>query len=291
MKMHLAAAALTAFAVVCLAPRAEAGCVIAPDGKSIDVVTDNGASEETNCAVKCQVDTKIGLVQLSCGGNTPPLAKAHSLCGYDKPEPWYRKVVSSEDSCKGAAASAAPVAAPPPPVKPGTFICQIAPDGHSFDAVIANPYKVEASCQVNCQISTTLAGTTEQSSCSRNVAPGVGEVVLCTHSFDQGRLVKVIGGSGNCTDPTPKPSSADADDADDDAEMNKALKDPDKMQEYVRKRAARAPPPPPSAAKAAKTESAEEMEKIMDDPDKMDAYMRKQMDPATQKLFDKVNKP
>jgi hypothetical protein len=285
MKIHFAAAAMAALAVACLATGAGAGCVIAPDGKSIDVVTDNGASEETNCAVKCQVDTKIGLVQLSCGGNTPPLAKAHSLCGYDKPEPWYKNVVSSEDTCKGAAAAAAPAAAPPaaPSVKPGTFICRIAPDGHSFEAVIANPYKVEASCQVNCQISTTLAGTTEQSSCSKNVEPGAGEVVLCTHTFDKGRLVKVIGGSGSCQDPTPKPSAADADDE----ELDKTPPDPDKMQEYMRKRAARAPLPP----SAAKKESAEDMEKLMDDPDKLDAYMRKQMDPASQKLFDKMNKP
>src|SRR5258705_14016171 len=63
-------------AMACLAPRAEAGCVISPEGKSINVVTDNGAGEEKNCAVKCQVDTKIGVQRISCGGNTPPVAKA-----------------------------------------------------------------------------------------------------------------------------------------------------------------------------------------------------------------------
>ena len=46
-----------------LAPAAQATCVIAPDGKSISVVTDNGTDEEKNCAVKCQVDTKIGVTQ------------------------------------------------------------------------------------------------------------------------------------------------------------------------------------------------------------------------------------
>jgi hypothetical protein len=274
-------------AVVCLAPRAEAGCVISPEGKSINVVTDNGASEEKTCAVKCQVDTKIGLVQIGCGGNTPPLAKAHSLCDFDKPESYYKKVISSEDSCKGgptaaAPAAAAPVAAAAPTVKPGTFICRISPDGHSFDAMIANPYQAEASCQVNCQISTTAAGTTEQSSCTKTVAPGVGEVVLCTHAFDKGKLVKVIGGSGSCLDPTPKPSIADHDDE----EMNKALQDPHKMQELMRKRAPRNAAPP-----VANKDSAEDMEKLMDDPAKLDAYMRKQMDPETQKIFDKANKP
>ena len=88
MKMRLWLAALAATAVAWLAPPAQAGCVIAPDGKSINVVTDNPSSDEKNCAVSCKVDTKIGVVQVSCGGNTPPLAKAHSLCDYDKPEAW-----------------------------------------------------------------------------------------------------------------------------------------------------------------------------------------------------------
>ena len=94
-------AALAAMAVAWLAPHAQASCVIAPDGKSMNVVTDNPSGDEKNCAVKCQVDTKIGVVQVGCGGNTPPLAKAHSLCDFDKPEAWYKKVVSSEDTCKG----------------------------------------------------------------------------------------------------------------------------------------------------------------------------------------------
>ena len=158
MKTRFLPAVLAAVAAVLLAPPAQAGCVIAPDGKSINVVTDNGSSDEKNCAVSCNVGTpKIGVVQVGCGGNTPPLAKAHSLCDYDKPEAWYKKVISSEDSCKGGSAAAAPAApAPAAAVKPGTFICRISADGHSFDAMIANPYKVEASCQVNCQISTTL---------------------------------------------------------------------------------------------------------------------------------------
>jgi hypothetical protein len=258
MKTRLTLAALATAAVLCLAPRAQATCVIAPDGKSIDVVTDNGADEEKTCAVSCQVDTKVGVVTVGCGGNTPPHAKAHSLCDFDKPEPWYKKVVSSADSCKGAAASAAPVvAAAAPTVKPGTFICRISADGHSFDAMIANPYDVEASCQVNCRISTTLAGSTEQSSCSKNVAPGVGAVLLCSHSFDKGRLVKVIGGSGSCQDPTPKPAAADKDD--DDVDVDKLVN---------------APMPKPLAGSK---ESDEDMEKLMNDPAKMQEYIRKQM--------------
>lgn len=261
MKIRLRFAVFTALALACLMSRAQAGCVIAPDGQSIDVVTDNGASDEKKCAVKCQVDTKIGVMQVSCGGNTPPLAKAYSLCNFDKPEPYYKKVISSDDTCKGTSASAAPSPAPTtvaaPTVKAGTFICRISADGHSFDAMIANPYNVEASCQVNCRISTTVAGTTEQSSCTKNIAPGIGEVVLCTHTFDKGRLVKVIGGSGDCHDPTPKPSAADNDD--DDIDVDKLSKNQMPMPSAVNK------------------ESDEDMEKLMNDPVKMQEYIRKQM--------------
>jgi hypothetical protein len=234
MNIGLRFAAFSALAAVCLVPRAEAGCVIPPDGKSINVITDNGSGEEKSCAVKCQVDTKVGVAQVGCGRTTPPFAKAHSLCDFDKPERWYRKVISAEDTCKVEAASGPkPAAAAAPAVKPGTFICRIAAAGLSFDAMIANPYKVEASCQVNCQISTTVAGTTAQSSCTKNVAPGAGEVVLCSHKAEKGRLVKVVGGSGSCTDPTPKPSTAEKDE--DEIDVQPLANDPTKMLEQMRK--------------------------------------------------------
>ena len=141
MNIGLRFAAFSALAAVCLVPRAEAGCVIPPDGKSINVITDNGSGEEKSCAVKCQVDTKVGVAQVGCGRTTPPFAKAHSLCDFDKPERWYRKVISAEDTCKVEAASGPkPAAAAAPAVKPGTFICRIAAAGLSFDAMIANPY-------------------------------------------------------------------------------------------------------------------------------------------------------
>jgi hypothetical protein len=100
MLKRLLLAAAAAFLVLSLAPPVQAGCRIAPDGKSINIVTDNSSTDEKNCAVKCKVDTKIGVVQISCDGNAPPLAKAHSLCDFDKPEPWYKKVVFSEDTRK-----------------------------------------------------------------------------------------------------------------------------------------------------------------------------------------------
>jgi hypothetical protein len=84
-------AALAATVLVFQSMPVRATCIIAPDGKSINVVTDNGSSDEKSCQVSCKVDTKIGVVSVSCGGNTPPLAKDHSLCAFDKTEVWYKK--------------------------------------------------------------------------------------------------------------------------------------------------------------------------------------------------------
>jgi hypothetical protein len=274
MKPCLTFAAFAALAALCLASHAEAGCVISPDGKSIDVVADNDSSDEKSCSVSCQVDTKIGVVQVACGGTTPPLAKAHSLCSFDKPDPWNKKIVSSRDSCKGESAAAAPAPSPAAAaattVKPGTFICRISADGHSFDAVIANPYSADATCQVNCRISTTVAGTTEQSSCTKNVASGAGEVVLCTHSFDEGRLVKVVGGSGECYDPTPRPAATENPDSNADADE-----------------IANRPMPKPSGAHR----DGVDLQGLGDDPAKLQDYIRRQLSPDEQKLLDQADKP
>jgi hypothetical protein len=234
MKMRFLLAASAAVAAAWLAPPAQAGCVISPDQKSINVVTDNGSSEQKNCAVKCQVDTKIGVVQVACGGTTPPLAKAHSLCDYDKPEAWYKKVISSEDSCKGGAASTAPApTAVAPALKPGGFTCRISPDGTSVDAVIVNPYKTETSCQIDCQLSTTKAGTTFSVSCGKPAAPGA-EAVLCSHAYDKGKLVKMVGGKGSCVNPEPAAADKEKDD-DDDADVQNLINDPARLREHIRK--------------------------------------------------------
>ena len=234
-----AAAAAAAVALACLAAPAMAGCVISSDGKSIDVVTDNGSDQEKNCAVKCQVDTKAGVVQVGCGGNTPPRAKAHSLCDFDKPEPWYKKVISSEDSCKGTAAGGAAPAAPikaaaPAAAKRDAFSCRISADGQSVDAVISNPYNHDASCQIDCQVSTTRAGTTLSVSCGKTVAAGAADAVLCTQKFDKGKLVKMVGGKGNCTSTEVK-ADKDKDDDDDDVDVQNLVNDPAKLREHIRK--------------------------------------------------------
>jgi hypothetical protein len=109
------------------------------------------------------------------------------------------------------------------------FSCKISTDGKSVAAAIANPYKRDASCQVNCQISTTKAGTSFQVSCTKEIGPG-GETVLCSKTFEGGRLVKMIGGSGSCLNPEPPPEQADKDDVD----VQKLIADPNKLREHVR---------------------------------------------------------
>jgi hypothetical protein len=84
--------------------------------------------------------------------------------------------------------------------------------------------------------------------------------------------VKVLGGSGSCQDPTPRPAAIDKDDED----VEKIMKDPTKIQDLARQRAGRVPVPPPGAAK----DSDDDMQKLMDDPDKMQEYIIKQMNRA-----------
>jgi hypothetical protein len=79
---------------------ARAGCLISEDRKAINVVTDNSATDEKSCNVTCRVETKNGPANISCGGTTPPLAKDHSLCDFDKPEPYYQKVISATGTCR-----------------------------------------------------------------------------------------------------------------------------------------------------------------------------------------------
>lgn len=241
--------AVAAVAFACgLSEFARAGCVISPDGSAIDMVTDNGDSAEKNCAVKCQVDTMRGVAQLSCGGNTPPLARAHSLCNFDRTPGYYRKVLSSEDTCKATPKDAsAPVerntAALPKATDPSkpSFACRISADGLSAEAVIANPYAEDTHCSVDCQISTTRAGTTFSFSCSKTAAGGGGEVSLCTHPFDKGKLVKMVGGKAQCTKPLSASAAEKAKDDDDDDmpdqdEILRRMQRGEPMQNWLKKK-------------------------------------------------------
>jgi hypothetical protein len=275
MKARLVYAVLAATVFIFQTWPVRAICVIAPDGKSIDVVTDNGSSDEKSCQVSCKVDTKIGIVSVGCGGTTPPLAKQHSLCAFDKPEVWYKKVVSSEDSCKGEAAGAAPaIMAPAPAAKADGFTCRISPDGKTVDAMIANPYKSETGCRIDCKVSTTQAGTTLNVSCSKPVAAGAGQVVLCSHSVDGGRAVKMLSGNGDCTKPLEE--RTDSEKAND--------KPADDVEEAEARRLANQPMPKPSAANKA---DEEELEKIGDDSEKLQDFMQRKMDAAMRKALGK----
>ena len=270
MKIRVVCAVLAATALVGQFTAAQATCVISPDHKSISVVTDNGASDEKTCSVSCKVDTKVGVLQVSCGGTTPPLAKGQALCGFDKPDAFYNKVVSSEDSCKGGAAEAPAVVAPVAAAAPKEgFSCRISPDGKTVDAMIANPYKGETSCQMDCHMSTTDAGTTMNVSCSGSVAPGIGQVVLCSHAVDKGKVVKMVSGHGDCTRPLAERTDAEK------ALEKKAADDEAAEVDRLMNQ----PMPEPSAANKA---DQEELEKIGDDPVKLQEYMDKKMNDAMQ---------
>lgn len=245
-----AALLLPSLILSCLILPANATCVISADGSAIDVVTDNGETSEKNCAVKCQVDTMRGTAQVSCGGNAPPLAKAHSLCNFDRQPGYYKKVLSSEDSCKPTpAAAVAPVersaAALPKATNPDkpSFTCRIAADGQSAEAVIANPYADETHCSVDCQIATTRAGTTFSFSCSKTAAGGGAETALCTHVFDKGKLVKMVGGRASCVKPLAAAADAengaskdkDDDDIPDQDEILRRMQRGEPMENWMKK--------------------------------------------------------
>lgn len=270
MKARLAYAVLAATLFFSASMPVRATCVIALDGKSINVVTDNGASDEKTCQVSCKVDTKIGVVSIGCGGTTPPFAKDHSLCAFDKTEVWYNKVVSSEDSCNGGAAEAAP-AAVAPAAKADGFTCRISPDGKTVDAMIANPYRSETSCQIDCKVSTAQAGTTMSVSCSNQAAAGVGQVVLCSHQVAEGRAVKMLSGTGDCTKPLEEGTDSEKakDNAAEDAEAAEV------------QRLANPPMPKPSAANQA---DEDELKAIGDDPEKLQEFFQKKMDAAMGKI-------
>jgi hypothetical protein len=179
------------------------------------------------------------------------LAKAHSLCNYDRQPGYYKKVLSSEDTCKATPVGAvAPVernaAALPKatnPEKP-SFTCRIAADGQSAEAVIANPYAEETQCSVDCQIATTRAGTTFGFSCSKTAGGDGTETVLCAQAFDRGKLVKMVGGRASCVKPlaaveAEKGGAKDKDDDDNDMpdqdEILRRMKRGEPMQNWMKK--------------------------------------------------------
>ena len=112
-----------------------------------------------------------------------------------------------------------------------SFTCRIAPDGKTVEALNANPYQRTTSSQENCQVATARAGSSFQTSCTKEIAPGKDAVVLCSKSYGKGRLTKVVGGSGDCINPVPADEKADKDD---DASVQELIGDPAKLKAHVR---------------------------------------------------------
>ena len=116
--------------------------------------------------------------------------------------------------------------------EPVPFSCTILPNGKSVRVAISNPFDRETSCQVNCQFSTTSKGTSFQLSCTHNVAAGGKDVELCTRDLDEGTLVKMTGGDGDCVKQLSEEelkAREKKSDEDADRELKKAMKQGDDM--------------------------------------------------------------
>lgn len=107
---------------------------------------------------------------------------------------------------------------------PAQFACTIQPDKQTVRVTIKNPFETETQCMVNCEISTQRAGTKFLVSCGRPVKPGV-EGELCVKKDDEGTLVSMIGGDGDCIKPLPPEPAEEKKDDDDDALIQKMMKD------------------------------------------------------------------
>jgi hypothetical protein len=79
-----------------------------------------------------------------------------------------------------------------------SFTCAIQPDGKSVRATVSNPHEHEAHCTTHCEFSTTKAGTKFMVECGTAVAASAVDFELCLKSFDEGRLVKMTSGKGDC---------------------------------------------------------------------------------------------
>ena len=102
------------------------------------------------------------------------------------------------------------------------FTCALQPDGRTVRVAIATPVARDAPGTVNCRFATGRAGTTFQISCTREVAPGGAAAEICVETYDKGGLTRMVGGDGDCVDPTP----AGATDTEDDDVDVETLADP-----------------------------------------------------------------
>lgn len=106
---------------------------------------------------------------------------------------------------------------------PAPFSCTIQPDRKSVKVTIRNPFDTETQCLVNCQFSTERAHTSFQLTCG-NVVSGGAERELCTKIDEQGTLVAMTGGDGDCVKPLP-PEPEDKSGDEDDADIRKLMKE------------------------------------------------------------------
>jgi hypothetical protein len=78
------------------------------------------------------------------------------------------------------------------------FNCVILPGGDVASVMITNSLDRKASCIVTCRFSNVKMDNTPQITCSKLVPPGT-EIEMCRLTAAGDQMVKVIGGSAQCT--------------------------------------------------------------------------------------------
>lgn len=96
---------------------------------------------------------------------------------------------------------------------PAPFKCDIQPDTKSVRVSITNPHAHEAHCTAHCEFSTPKSGAIFMVECATTVGASAKDFMLCTKTYDQGTLVKMTEGKGDCLNNEVKESKDDDEDS------------------------------------------------------------------------------
>ncbi len=87
----------------------------------------------------------------------------------------------------------------PASAEPVPFDCVILPGAEEASIRLTNSLTRNASCMVSCKFSTTKYNNNPQITCAKPVPAGK-EVEMCRLTSGGDKMVKLIGGQGECTD-------------------------------------------------------------------------------------------
>ena len=89
--------------------------------------------------------------------------------------------------------------ATPASAEPVPFHCDILPGAEEASIRLTNSLTRDASCIVSCRFSTTKFNNNPQITCAKPVPAGK-EVEMCRLTSGGDKMVKLIGGQGECTE-------------------------------------------------------------------------------------------